>query len=114
MGYTSFLGDYDRDIDSDEEEIEFEEQFILRVPAGKPSEEMRELVRENGKGKDKGKGKGVEDVWFKFKGLFLPSTLVILERMRGRSSQFLCTFRSSRLPSSRLPSRQTALLCQAR
>jgi hypothetical protein len=110
MGYTSFLGDYDRDIDSDEEEIEFEEQFILRVPAGKPSEEMRE----NGKGKDKGKGKGVEDVWFKFKGLFLPSTLVILERMRGRSSQLLCTFRSSRLPSSRLPSRQTALLCQAR
>lgn len=72
MGYSSFLGDYDRDIDSDEEEIEFEEQFILRVPPGKPSEEMRSLVRDKGKEKEKGKGKGIEDVWFKFKGEWLP------------------------------------------
>jgi len=56
------LGVYDRELDTDEEEIEFEEQFILRMPEGEPSEKLREMVKE------KGAKKGLEDVWFKFKG----------------------------------------------
>lgn len=57
---TSFLGEYDRDLDEHPHEpLAFEEQFILRVPdsvAGK----LREMV--------KGKGKGLEGVEFKFLG----------------------------------------------
>lgn len=90
--YQSFLGNYDRDIDSDEDEIEFEEQFILRLPEGKPSEEMRELLKEKksgtaDKGKGKGKSKSVEDVWFKFKGAHasLLHSLSLGEEERERS-----------------------------
>jgi transcription initiation factor TFIID subunit 7 len=57
---TSFLGEYDRDLDEHPNEpLSFEEQFVLRVPdsvAGK----LREMV--------KGKGKGLEGVEFKFLG----------------------------------------------
>ena len=60
--YSSFLGEYDRELDTDEEEIVFEEQFILRMPEGDASEKLRGMVKE------KGPKKGLEDVWFKFKG----------------------------------------------
>lgn len=63
--FTSFLGDYDREIDTDDEEIEFEEHFILKVPEGKPAEEMMNYVADNGKGKNK----AAEELWFKFKGV---------------------------------------------
>ncbi|KAI0306322.1 TAFII55 protein conserved region-domain-containing protein [Multifurca ochricompacta] len=43
----SFLGPYDRELDSDEEELSFEEQFILRMPPG------RIVIS--------------PDIWFKFK-----------------------------------------------
>ena len=62
----SFLGAYDRELDSDDEDLVFEEQFILRMPPGEDYERLRKMVNtrevENG-------------VWFKFKGLF-PFTLV--------------------------------------
>ncbi|THH17541.1 hypothetical protein EW146_g3294 [Bondarzewia mesenterica] len=55
---TSFLGAYDRELDSDDEELSFEEQFILRMPPGEDCERLRKMVvaRETG-----------QDVWFKFK-----------------------------------------------
>lgn len=65
----SFLGPYDRELDSDDEELSFEEQFILRLPPGEDCSRLREMVvsREIS-----------PDVWFKFKGAFLnhrlPST----------------------------------------
>jgi transcription initiation factor TFIID subunit 7 len=63
---TSFLGDYDRELDGDPDEpLEFEEQFILRVPRevadGRGAEiGLREMI--------KGKGKGMEGIEFKFLG----------------------------------------------
>jgi len=58
----SFLGQYDRELDSDEEDLAFEEQFILRMPPGEDCEKLRKAVvsREVG-----------NDVWFKFKGELL-------------------------------------------
>lgn len=55
----SFLGPYDRELDSDDEELSFEEQFILRMPPGEDCGKLREMVvaREIS-----------PDVWFKFKG----------------------------------------------
>ena len=57
---SSFLGEYDRDLDENPDDpLAFEEQFILRVP-GKISNGpngLREVV--------KGKGKGLEGVEFK-------------------------------------------------
>lgn len=56
----SFLGPYDRELDSDpEDELAFEEQFILRMPPGEDCEKLRKQVvsREIS-----------PDVWFKFKG----------------------------------------------
>ncbi|KAH9035500.1 TAFII55 protein conserved region-domain-containing protein [Lactarius pseudohatsudake] len=54
----SFLGPYDRELDSDEEELSFEEQFILRVPAGEDCGKLREMVAAR---------EISPDVWFKFK-----------------------------------------------
>lgn len=59
----SFLGPYDRELDSDDEELAFEEQFILRMPAGEDCEKLRKMVQSREIG---------NDVWFKFKGEFLP------------------------------------------
>lgn len=55
----SFLGPYDRELDSDDEELVFEEQFVLRMPQGEDCEKLRKMVaaREIG-----------NDVWFEFKG----------------------------------------------
>ncbi|RSH87735.1 uncharacterized protein EHS24_000251 [Apiotrichum porosum] len=63
--HTSFLGEYDRELDEQPDEpLAFEEQFILRVPphvadGGKGSDGgLRDLVR--------GKGRGLDGVEFKF------------------------------------------------
>ena len=66
---TSFLGEYDRELDDNPEEpLVFEEQLILRVPKdvaegipGKEGSGLREMV--------KGKGKGIEGIEFKFLGI---------------------------------------------
>lgn len=61
---TSFLGEYDRELDDNPEEpLEFEEQFIMRVPKevadGKKGEGgLREMI----------KGKGLEGLEMKFMG----------------------------------------------
>ncbi|KAF8308114.1 hypothetical protein DL93DRAFT_2087391 [Clavulina sp. PMI_390] len=55
---TSFLGPWDRDLDSDDEDLAFEEQFILRMPEGEHLEELRKMVAARSV---------TEDVWFKFK-----------------------------------------------
>ncbi|KAF8163461.1 TAFII55 protein conserved region-domain-containing protein [Crassisporium funariophilum] len=55
---TSFLGQYDRELDSDDEDLAFEEQFILRMPAGEDCEKLRKAVASREVG---------DDVWFKFK-----------------------------------------------
>ncbi|TFK55128.1 hypothetical protein OE88DRAFT_1002141 [Heliocybe sulcata] len=54
----SFLGAYDRELDSDDEDLAFEEQFVLRMPHGEDCERLRRMVA----------AREVEgDVWFKFK-----------------------------------------------
>ena len=58
----SFLGPYDRELDSDDEELSFEEQFILRMPPGEDCSKLREMVAAR---------EISPDVWFKFKGKFL-------------------------------------------
>ncbi|TFK76340.1 hypothetical protein BDN72DRAFT_755805 [Pluteus cervinus] len=54
----SFLGQYDRELDSDEEDVAFEEQFILRFPPGEDLERLRKMVASR---------EPTNDVWFKFK-----------------------------------------------
>lgn len=58
----SFLGPYDRELDSDEEDLVFEEQFILRMPPGEDCEKLRQMVASR---------EVANDVWFKFKGALL-------------------------------------------
>jgi transcription initiation factor TFIID subunit 7 len=55
----SFLGSYDRELDSDDEDLAFEEQFILRMPPGEDCEKLRKMVAAR---------EVSNDVWFKFKG----------------------------------------------
>jgi transcription initiation factor TFIID subunit 7 len=59
-GNTSFLGPYDRELDSDDEdELAFEEQFILRMPPGEDCEKLRTMAT----------SRSVKsDVWFRMKG----------------------------------------------
>ncbi|KAK1232051.1 hypothetical protein PQX77_004810 [Marasmius sp. AFHP31] len=54
----SFLGQYDRELDSDDEELAFEEQFVLRMPPGEDCEKLRKMVAAR---------EVSNDVWFKFK-----------------------------------------------
>ncbi|KAE9400762.1 hypothetical protein BT96DRAFT_919232 [Gymnopus androsaceus JB14] len=54
----SFLGQYDRELDSDDEDLVFEEQFILRIPPGEDCERLRKAVASR---------EVPPDVWFKFK-----------------------------------------------
>ncbi|KAF5365692.1 hypothetical protein D9758_003276 [Tetrapyrgos nigripes] len=54
----SFLGQYDRELDSDEEDLAFEEQFILRMPPGEDCDKLRKMVNAR---------EVSNDVWFKFK-----------------------------------------------
>lgn len=55
----SFLGPYDRELDSDDEDLVFEEQFILRMPPGEDCDKLRKMVQAR---------EVSNDVWFKFKG----------------------------------------------
>lgn len=55
----SFLGPYDRELDSDDEDLAFEEQFILRMPPGEDCEKLRKAIASREVG---------NDIWFKFKG----------------------------------------------
>lgn len=55
----SFLGPYDRELDSDDEDLSFEEQFILRMPPGEDCDKLRKLVQAR---------ETANDLWFKFKG----------------------------------------------
>jgi len=55
----SFLGPYDRELDSDDEELSFEEQFILRMPPGEDCGKLREMVAAR---------EVSPEIWFKFKG----------------------------------------------
>jgi transcription initiation factor TFIID subunit 7 len=55
----SFLGAYDRELDSDDEDLAFEEQFVLRMPPGEDCEKLKKMVNAREVG---------NDVWFKFKG----------------------------------------------
>jgi transcription initiation factor TFIID subunit 7 len=55
----SFLGAYDRELDSSDEDLTFEEQFILRMPPGDDCERLRQAVSNR---------EISNDVWFKFKG----------------------------------------------
>ena len=55
----SFLGPYDRELDSDDEDLTFEEQFIIRMPPGEECERLRKMIQSREIG---------NDVWFKFKG----------------------------------------------
>jgi transcription initiation factor TFIID subunit 7 len=59
----SFLGQYDRELDSDDEDLTFEEQFILRLPPGEDLDKLRKMVSDRSI---------VNDVWFKFKGACSP------------------------------------------
>ncbi|PPQ64674.1 hypothetical protein CVT26_002764 [Gymnopilus dilepis] len=54
----SFLGPYDRELDSDDEDLAFEEQFILRMPPGEDCEKLRKAIQSREIG---------NDIWFKFK-----------------------------------------------
>ena len=63
---NSFLGPYDRELDSDDEDLAFEEQFILRMPPGEDCEKVRKLVASR---------EVSNDVYFKFKGV-LPDYLL--------------------------------------
>lgn len=69
---VSFLGPYDRELDSDDEELSFEEQFILRMPEGEDCERLKKAVASREVG---------PDVWFKFKGAWryglLPDILYV-------------------------------------
>ena len=58
---TSFLGQYDRELDSDDEDLAFEEQFILRMPPGEDCDKLKKSIASREVG---------DDVWFKFKGTF--------------------------------------------
>ncbi|TFL07345.1 TAFII55 protein conserved region-domain-containing protein [Pterulicium gracile] len=55
---SSFLGQYDRELDSDDEDLAFEEQFILRMAPGEDCDKLRKIVAAR---------EVSTDVWFKFK-----------------------------------------------
>lgn len=58
-GPAAFLNSYDRELDSDDEDLHIEEQFILRMPENDAdTDKLREMVQ---------KRDIHDDVWFKFK-----------------------------------------------
>ncbi|TIC65629.1 beta and beta-prime subunits of DNA dependent RNA-polymerase [Wallemia mellicola] len=58
-GPAAFLNSYDRELDSEDEDLHIEEQFILRMPDNDPdTDRLREMVQ---------KRDVQDDVWFKFK-----------------------------------------------
>lgn len=74
----SFLGQYDRELDSDDEELAFEEQFILRMPAGEDCEKLRKMVAAR---------ELPNDVWFKFKGARFKRSVVFLLNSSSKDSR---------------------------
>lgn len=56
----SFLGSYDRELDSDDEDLAFEEQFILRMSPSEDCDKLKKMVQSR---------ELTPDVWFKFKGM---------------------------------------------
>ena len=76
----SFLGPYDRELDSEDEDLVFEEQFILRLPSGKDTEKLREVVSKRGVS---------NDIWFKFKGRsrLLPFSIHLIDSSQIRDVQ---------------------------
>ena len=79
----SFLGPYDRELDSDDEEdLVFEEQFILRLSPGEDCERLKKIASSR---------EVSDDVWFKFKGVSttsqvyprIPSSNFVLDSRRG-------------------------------
>lgn len=59
---NSFLGPYDRELDTedeDDQDLVFEEQFVLKMPEGEDCEKLRTMVQTRAV---------TSDVWFKFKG----------------------------------------------
>ena len=92
---TSFLGQYDRELDSDDEDLAFEEQFILRMPPGEDCDKLRKVVASREVG---------DDVWFKFKGAY-PALIY---------GTFLPCYSAynSRLTSCCIPYWKQPLLCQ--
>ena len=91
----SFLGQYDRELDSDDEDLLFEEQFILRMPPGEDLERLKKMVAAR---------EVNNDVWFKFKGA---CDVFALPMSLGGSFH-------ERLSSSRFPHWKLYLLCQTR
>lgn len=88
----SFLGPFDRELDSDDEDLVFEEQFILRMPPGEDSEKLRKMVQAR---------EVSNDVWFKFKGgscciCSTQQNLSILYQILGGQSSTLETTRTHR------------------
>lgn len=77
----SFLGQYDRELDSDDEDLAFEEQFILRMPPGEDLEKLRKMVAAR---------EVTNEVWFKFKGVSQTSALELLLHSLCRLSS--CSF----------------------
>jgi transcription initiation factor TFIID subunit 7 len=64
----SFLGSYDRELDSDDEDLAFEEQFVLRMPLGEDYDKLRKMVAAR---------QVSNDVWFKFKGAHTHAVIAI-------------------------------------
>ena len=89
----SFLGQYDRELDSSDDDLSFEEQFILRMPPGDDLDKMRKMVASR---------ELTNDVWFKFKGCYA------LHRVVRKLTDSL-----SRLPPSSIPYWQQPLFSQA-
>jgi hypothetical protein len=75
----SFLGFYDRELDTDPEEegseMVFEEHFMLRMPPGEDCDKLRKMVANRDV---------TNDVWFKFKGTLRPSRLSTRSYIRHR------------------------------
>lgn len=78
----SFLGQYDRELDSDDEDLTFEEHFILRMPPGEDCEKLRKMVAAR---------EASNDVWFKFKGTlnsFATKRLLLIRMRDSRRAVF--------------------------
>lgn len=86
----SFLGPYDRELDSDEEELAFEEQFILRLPQGDDCDRLRKMVAER---------EVSNDVWFKFKGASYHIVLCDYRLTRNSKIQGVPSFTSETTPT---------------
>lgn len=95
---TSFLGPYDRELDTDDEEdqdLVFEEQFILKMPEGEDCDQLRTMVQAR---------TVTSDVWFRFNGESMES----LHRSSDLSERW-----PHRCPSRNVPHWQQHLRIQA-